>query len=95
MQRTELISCLDQQPNRYKKIGLFGPSKTLLWWTVQTDGWSFLDADLDNGRSCDGKVMLKIHPTLQIFLDVDRYKVTNNTYQNIYIYKSETGDKNR
>ena len=43
-----------------------------LWWTVQTDGWSFLDADLDNGRGSDGKVMLKIRPTLQSFLDVDR-----------------------
>ena len=46
--------------------------RVLLWWTVYTDGWYFLDADLDNGRSCDGKVMLKICPTLQSFLDVDR-----------------------
>ena len=44
----------------------------LLWWTMQMDGWSLLDTDLDNGWSCDGKVMLKICPTLQSFLDVDR-----------------------
>ena len=49
-------------------VGLF---EVLLWWTVQTDGWSFLDADLDNGRSCDGNMMLKICLALQSFLDVD------------------------
>ena len=35
-------------------------------------GWPFLDVDLDNDQSGDGKVMLKIRPTLQSFLDVDR-----------------------
>ena len=25
----------------------------LLWRAVQTNGWPFLDADLDNGRSSD------------------------------------------
>ena len=46
-------------------------SNMLLWWTMQMDGWYFLDTDLNNGQSCDGKVMLEIHPALQIFLDVD------------------------
>ena len=47
-------------------------SKMLLWRAVQTNGWPFLDEDLDNNQGSDGKVMLKIHPTLQSFLDVDR-----------------------
>ena len=33
-------------------------------WTVQTDGRSLLDVDFDNHWSCDGKVMLKVGPTL-------------------------------
>ena len=47
-------------------------AKMLLWRAVQMNGWPFMDTDLDNGQSGDGKVMLKIRPTLQIFLDVDR-----------------------
>ena len=47
-------------------------SDLLVLWAVQTNGWLFLDADLDSGRSGDGKVMLKIRPTLQSFLDVNR-----------------------
>ena len=43
----------------------------LLWGAVQTNGWHFLDANLNNGRRCDSKLMLKICPTLQSFLDVD------------------------
>ena len=52
-------------------MSLLDSSKMLLWRAVQTNGWLFLDADLDSGQSGDGKVMLKIRPTLQSFLDVD------------------------
>ena len=67
-----------EETGRYKEQGgtknmsLSDSSKILLWRSVQTNGWPFLDADLDNSRSGDGKVMLKIHPTLQSFLDFDR-----------------------
>ena len=45
--------------------------KMLLWWTVQTDGRSPLDADFDDRWSCDGNIMLKFGPTLQCLLDIN------------------------
>ena len=52
-------------------MSLLESSKMLLWRVVQTNGWPFLDANLNNGQGCDSKLMLEICPTLQSFLDVD------------------------
>ena len=45
--------------------------RLLLRWAVQANSWSVLYTDFDDCWCCDGKLMLKVCPGMQGFLNVD------------------------